>query len=193
MDGVLDKPTLVLNRYWTPVHVTSVRQAIVLVFTGRAQAVCPLTYAPHSFEDWITRSVSNGNPRVRAVHFEIEAPEVIVLHLYRRLPPLGVVFNRRNLFRRDRQTCQYCGAKPGGDGLTIDHVIPLSRGGETTWENCVSACHHCNGRKGNRTPREADIRLRRPPTRPRWSPRYAAYARRSRPSSWDNFITQTTR
>jgi len=177
----------VLNRHWSPIHVTTVRTAIVLAYTDRARIVCPESYGCHSFDEWIGRGV-NGRPRVRAVHFEIEAPEILVLTGFERMPPMAVGFNRRNLYRRDELTCQYCGADLQQERLTIDHVVPISRGGESNWENCVLACRRCNGRKANNTPREANMRLRRPPKQPAWSPAYAAYARENRPDSWDNFL-----
>ncbi len=188
MKNTLDLPTLVLNKHWTPVHVTAVRHALVLVFTERAHVVCPETFAPHSFSSWIERGILNGTPRIRGINFEIEAPEVIVLGNYDKVPPRGVVFNRRNLHRRDEETCQYCGARFAPERLTIDHVLPVSRGGKTRWENCVLACHRCNGRKANLTPREARMKLLKRPTEPAWSPRYAAYIRNNRPKSWEKFI-----
>ena len=188
MKQTLDLPTLVLNKHWTPVHVTAVRHALALAYTGRAHVVCPLTYKPHSFGGWVERGILNGTPRIHGVTFEIEAPEIIVLGRYAKLPPRGVVFNRRNLHRRDQNTCQYCGARLASESLTIDHVVPISRGGKTAWENCVLACHRCNGRKANRTPQEARMKPLHEPGQPAWSPRYATYARNNRPKSWDSFI-----
>lgn len=187
----LDLPTLVLNRGWTPVHVTAVRHALTLVYTDRAAIVCPDSYQPYTFEEWIKRGVHNGNPRIRAVRFELEAPEVIVLRGYEKVPPRGVVFNRRNLLRRDDYTCQYCGKRVAPERWTIDHVVPLSRGGRTDWNNCVLACHRCNGRKADLTPHEARMRLLKMPAQPRWSPRYAIYARENRPVSWDKFLPRS--
>lgn len=191
MSGALDLPTLVLNRQWTPVHVTSVRHALALLFTDRAHVVCPIYYEVSDFSAWRSRAIKDGHPRVRGISFDIEAPEVIVLRGYDRLPPLGVVFNRRNLYRRDENACQYCGARLAPERLTIDHVLPVSRGGRTEWENCVLACHRCNGRKANHTPPEARMKLLRTPVRPEWSPRYAIYARDNRPKSWDRFLPRT--
>ncbi len=187
MSGILESPTLVLNRTWTPVNVTSVRHAISLVFCDRASFVCPVTFRPYDFPGWTRRGVVGG----RAVHgiaLEIEVPEVVVLKGYEKVPSLGVVFNRGNLRKRDENTCQYCGQRTEPARLTIDHVMPLSRGGETSWENCVLACRRCNNRKGSLTPSEARMKLLRRPFQPEWSPRYAVFARRSRPASWDNFL-----
>ncbi|MBN2710941.1 MAG: HNH endonuclease [Planctomycetes bacterium] len=187
MSVALDLPVLVLNRHWTPVHVTSVKHAIVLACKSHASFVCPVTYTPHSIMDWIERGVLSGS-RLMSARFEMESPEIIVLGDYDRVPPRGIAFNRRNLIRRDDNTCQYCGKQHAPDGMTIDHVTPLSRGGPTDWENCVLACHRCNGRKANRTPAEANMKLLKKPFKPEWSPRYAVYARINRPASWNNFI-----
>jgi len=190
MRSALDLPVLVLNKHWTPVHVTAVRHALALVYAERAQIVCPETFRPYSFPAWVERGILNGTPHIRGVSFEIEAPEVVVLGRYSRVPPRGVVFNRRNLHRRDDDTCQYCGVRIAPERLTIDHVVPLSRGGNTGWSNCVLACHRCNGRKANQTPKEARMRLLKSPAQPSWSPRYAIYTRGNRPKSWDQFIPQ---
>jgi 5-methylcytosine-specific restriction endonuclease McrA len=188
MQAALDLPTLVLNRGWIPVHVTAVRHALALVFTERAAVVCPETCAPFGFGEWIARGVPGGAPRIRGVRFEIAAPEVVVLRGYDKMPPRGVVFNRRNLTRRDENVCQYCGKRLAPERLTIDHIVPLSRGGDTDWDNCVLACHRCNGRKADLTPREARMKLLKLPAHPRWSPRYAIYARENRPRAWDQFL-----
>ena len=93
-------------------------------------------------------------------------PEVIVLKTYDRLPTNSVTFSRRNIFKRDRFTCQFCGRQPGSEALTIDHVVPRSQGGTSTWENCVLACIDCNARKADRTPEQARMPLRHAPIRP---------------------------
>ena len=97
-------------------------------------------------------------------------PRVILLQAYDHLPRAKVRFSRLNIYARDRNTCQYCGRTPPRAELNLDHVIPRSRGGLTTWENVVCSCVPCNLKKGGRTPDEAHLRLQRPPTRPRWTP-----------------------
>lgn len=98
-------------------------------------------------------------------------PVVIRLHYYVKIPHnLPLPLSRRALLMRDDYTCQYCGVQPGKEHLTMDHILPRSRGGRTDWENVATACAPCNRRKGNRTPEEANMKLRKPPTRPRfWS------------------------
>jgi len=109
------------------------------------------------------------------VRFRLRVPEVITLTEYDRPPAAAVTFNRRNIFKRDHYTCQYCGKQPGGEELTLDHVIPRAQGGESRWDNCVLACLECNKRKADRTPEQAKMRLKHKPVQPKWNPRYAAH------------------
>lgn len=165
--GLLDQPTLVLNRSWLPVHVTTVRRALSLLVRGAATVVQPETYETFEFEAWIARP----HPRravIRTVRVQIPVPEVVVLRCYDRPARRSVPFTRRNLYRRDQLRCQYCGRRPGTRSLTIDHVLPRSLGGTTSWTNCVLACAECNGRKGGRTPEQVGMKLLKPPVRPRW-------------------------
>jgi 5-methylcytosine-specific restriction endonuclease McrA len=115
-------------------------------------------------------------------------PEVLTLTRHDRPRHNAVTFCRRNVFKRDHQTCQYCGARPGTEELTIDHVVPRAQGGLTNWENCVLACVPCNARKANRTPEQAGMKLRRHPTRPAWKPLYDASTVRI--ASWSRFLSE---
>ena len=99
-----------------------------------------------------------------------------------------MTFSRRNIFKRDRFTCQYCGAQPGSEELTLDHVIPRVQGGESRWDNCVLACLACNKRKADRTPQQAGMRLRKEPVQPTWRPLYAAHEVRI--ESWSKFVSE---
>jgi len=114
-------------------------------------------------------------------------PEVITLTRFSKLPTATVPFSRRNLFKRDRYTCQYCNKRPRQDELTIDHVVPRSHGGGSTWENCVLACIDCNHRKADRTPKQAHLTLKQEPLRPKWNPVYSRYE--TRYESWAKFIS----
>lgn len=138
---------LVLNQNYEPLNICNVRRAIVLVFDGKAEILETHGRALHA----ATR--------------EYPSPSVIrmVYHIHRPRP--RVKLTRREVFIRDGFTCQYCGRR-GGD-LTIDHVVPRSRGGGHSWENLVSACKPCNHRKGGRLPTEARMPLRRDPGEPR--------------------------
>ena len=131
-------------------------------------------------------SPRDGRPCVRSARPRLRVPEVICLAHYDRLPGAAVTFSRRNVAKRDHHTCQYCGAQPGAEAITIDHVVPRSQGGASSWTNCVAACVACNARKADRTPEQAGMKLRRRPVRPEWKPLYAAQG--VRVESWARFL-----
>jgi 5-methylcytosine-specific restriction endonuclease McrA len=184
-DGVLGEPTLVLNRSWMAITTTTVRRALSLLFQDSAQVICPRTYELHDFTSWASLEV-NGDPFVRTVRRPLRMPEVIVLRRYDALPSRSVAFSRKNLYRRDAFMCQYCGKRPGAEDLTIDHVTPRSRGGRTSWDNCVVACVECNKHKANRPPEEAGMHLVRQPAAPQWS--WDVELGPSRRDSWERFL-----
>ena len=125
---------------------------------------------------------------IQAVTQRFCVPEVIALKKFDRMPEASVTFSRRNIFKRDRFTCQFCGAQPKADELTIDHVVPRAQGGESTWENCVLACISCNHKKADRTPAQANMKLRKVPARPKWNPAFVRHAVRM--DSWQKFVSE---
>ena len=145
MDYPLHIPVLVLNATYEPIHVCPARRAIVLVLKGVAAA------EEHSHQ--YLRSPSTA----------FRVPSVIRLLEYRRIPYQTRALSRKNILMRDRNTCQFCGQALPAAELTLDHIVPRSRGGESSWENLVSCCHPCNNRKGNRLPEEAGMNLLRQP------------------------------
>lgn len=167
--SVLGERTLVLNRSWVPIHLTTVRRALVMLYHHAAVAVEPESYTPFDFEQWLQVTPPPGGRIVRTPSRDVAVPSAILLLKYDRLPGCSVPFSRRNLGRRDHHRCQYCGRRPPGEQMTIDHVIPRSRGGATGWTNCVLACIPCNRKKGCRTPEQAGMRLLAMPARPDWS------------------------
>jgi 5-methylcytosine-specific restriction endonuclease McrA len=186
--NTINRPTLVLNRNWQPVNVATVARALVLLWNESARVVDPDDFRLYDWADWSRLRPRDGDAYIQAIRQRLRAPEVIVLDRYDRLPKAAVSFSRRNLFKRDHWTCQYCGIQPGGDELTIDHVVPRSLGGTSTWENCVLACVTCNKRKADRTPREAAMKLASLPSRPKWKPLYARHA--VRVESWSKFVSE---
>jgi len=186
--NVLQRPTLVLNRNWQPVNVATVARALVLLWNESARVVDPQDYQTFSWEDWSKLRPQHGEAFVQAIRFRVRAPEVITLTEYDRLPSAAVTFSRRNIFKRDRYVCQYCGSQPGSEELTIDHVVPRAQEGDSRWENCVLSCVDCNHRKADRTPQQAGMRLRKQPVRPVWKPLYAAHDVRI--ESWSKFVSE---
>ena len=142
----MDASVLVLNQDYQPLSVCSVQRSVKLLFMDKAEML-------HDYPDRKIRTVSD----------EYSYPSVIRLRRYINLPYTKIVLSRRNIMKRDGNRCQYCGI---GRNLTIDHVVPRSRGGRDTWENLVTACDDCNVRKGNRTPEEAGMPLKKKPYRP---------------------------
>lgn len=142
-----DWKVLVLNSSFEPLQFCTTRRAIVMVIKGRAEKV--------ERDGFVVRSPS----------VTMRLPAVIRLMRYVRRPYRpGVAFSKKNVFKRDQYTCQYCGAS--GGTLTLDHVIPRSRGGATVWDNVVLACRRCNAKKGDRPLHETSLSLMRPPVRP---------------------------
>lgn len=189
--AALDAPVLVLNRSWIAVHVASVRRAMGLLCRGLARVVTPEDYATYDFGSWCEAhraAPRNGHRYVRTPSLRIRVPEVIVLVEYNGRASREVRFSRRNIFERDGNRCQYCGRHLPREDLTLDHVVPRSRGGASTWENVVVACLKCNDRKANRLPSEAGMRLLRPPERPRGASRLGLEVARVRQPNWRRFL-----
>jgi 5-methylcytosine-specific restriction endonuclease McrA len=142
---------LVLNATYEPLSIISVRRAVVLLLKEKAELI------------------EAASERLHAECTSLPVPLVIRLVYYVRIPrQVTMAPTRSGVLLRDNCTCQYCGATPGRAGLTLDHVVPRSRGGETVWGNVVACCRPCNARKGDRTPEEAGMGLRRRPGRPHY-------------------------
>jgi len=167
--SILHTKVLILNRSYLPIHVTSVKRAFSLVYQDIARVVNE-QYQTFDFESWSHLSVSVREESVGLVNRLIRVPRVILLVGYDRVPKRQVRFSRYNIYARDNCTCQYCGDRLPRQELNLDHVIPRSRGGSSTWENVVCSCLDCNRRKGGRTPHEAGMALARKPLRPKWTP-----------------------
>ncbi|WKN44340.1 HNH endonuclease [Tunicatimonas pelagia] len=142
----MKRNVLLLNQDYQPLTVCSMERAFLLVFLNKAEL---LTEAE--------------NDEIRTVNKTFPCPAVIRLYRYVNLPYRGVVLTRQNVFKRDKFTCQYCGSPKN---LTLDHVIPRSKGGKTSWANLVTACQPCNTQKGDRRPHEANLKLQQKPHRP---------------------------
>jgi 5-methylcytosine-specific restriction endonuclease McrA len=142
---LMQTPVLVLNASYEPINICAARRAIVLVLKGLAMP-----------------EEENGHC-LHAARIAMRVPSVIRLLEYRRIPHQTRALSRKNILLRDRNTCQYCAKVISSSDLTLDHVIPRSRGGSSTWENLVACCHTCNRRKGNHLLTETDMKLLKEP------------------------------
>jgi 5-methylcytosine-specific restriction endonuclease McrA len=185
---MLNSSVLVLNRSYLPVHVTSVRRAFALLYQGIARAIDE-QYQTFDFEEWRQLAVAREAEAIGTPRGAIRVPRVIVLVAFDRLPRRHVRFSRINLMARDGFQCQYCGTRPTRSELNLDHVVPRSLGGRSTWENVVTSCVDCNRRKGGRTPRQAGMRLLTRPTRPRWTPLMNLMLSSVRYKEWRPFLS----
>jgi 5-methylcytosine-specific restriction endonuclease McrA len=143
--SMMQEPVLVLNATYEPINVTAVRRAMVLLLKGVAQAE------------------EMHNAEVHSAAHSHKVPSVIRLLAYRHIPQQSRALSRKNILLRDRNTCQFCGRVFPSSELTLDHVVPRSRGGRSSWENLVACCYRCNNSKGNRTPEEVGFKLARRP------------------------------
>lgn len=196
-NSALDASVLVLNKLFMAIHIISVRRAFCLLCKDLAEVVSleDGQFATYNFATWRELSEYRAlnfrhedDDWVRTVSSEIQVPRVIRLLDYDRLPKQTVKFNRRNIFARDNNQCQYCGKKFPTSELSLDHVLPRSQGGQSTWENIVCACVACNVRKGGRTPKEAHMALIRRPEKPRRSPLLNLKLTHRKYQSWRTFL-----
>src|ERR1700742_4904296 len=128
----MQTPVLVLNASYEPINICGARRALVLVLKG------------------VARTEEEQGTLLHSHRMNLQMPSVIRLLEYRRIPHQTRALSRKNILLRDRNTCQYCGVLLSSSDLTLDHVIPRSRGGSSSWENLVACCHPCNRKKGNR-------------------------------------------
>jgi len=183
-------------------RVVSVRRALSLLFKtdDLDQPVAEIVhvedgrYVSYNFEDWRELSLFHRefepakHDWIRTVRFDLAVPRIIRVLAYNRLPKQEVKFNRRNIYARDQNRCQYCGQRLNTSELSLDHVVPRSLDGPTTWENVVSCCLKCNVKKGGRTPEQAHMKLITKPIKPRRSPVLSLTLSEGKYHSWKQFL-----
>ncbi|MCP4591197.1 MAG: HNH endonuclease [bacterium] len=198
----LNSHVLMLNAHYAALRVIDARRAFSLLFKRdrHDQPVAEVIrvedgrYVSYNFDDWCELSEFKrefepaDQEWVRTIRIEIAVPRIIRVLSFNRLPRQEVRFNRRNLYARDQNLCQYCGKKFSSTDLSLDHVVPRSRNGPTTWENVVCACLKCNVRKGGRTPSEAHMKLIKLPAKPRFSPVMRLALSSAKYRSWKQFL-----
>jgi len=205
MDGqvtALNSHVLVLNKLWMAIRVVDARRAFTMLFKDLAEVirVDDGSYAAYDFDNWADASIAAHRDYdgfsaheyewVRTVHMHLAVPKVIRLLGYEKLPRQAVKLNRRNIFARDRNHCQYCGRHHSTSELSLDHVVPRSQQGLSSWTNLVCCCVKCNARKGGRTPAQARMKLITPPVRPKRNPVIGLRLGSDKYASWKQFLDQ---
>jgi 5-methylcytosine-specific restriction endonuclease McrA len=199
--SALGANVLVLNRFYQAIRVVNVRRAFSMLCCEMAEVVHIETDAKgqshwQSFDFAGWREISqlkaeyepDGFDWIHTVRFQIAVPRIVRLLIYDKLPRQDVKFNRRNIYARDGNRCQYCGKRMPTTELSLDHVVPRSQGGRSTWENIVCCCVKCNVKKGGRTPEQAHLHLIVKPVKPRRSPVINLRLADARYSSWKQFL-----
>jgi 5-methylcytosine-specific restriction endonuclease McrA len=194
--AALESSVLVLNRLYVAIHIVNVRRAFTLLAKELAEVVSVEDgqWVSYDFASWQEVSAHRRSFKepdqdwLRTFRCEIQVPRIVRLLAFDRMPRPAVKFNRRNLFARDENRCQYCGRKFALSELSLDHVLPRSQGGATSWENVVCACVACNVRKGGRTPDQARMKLFRKPFRPKTSPLVSIKLGHAKYQSWKAFL-----
>ncbi len=194
---------LVLNRMWMAIRVVDARRAFSMLFRDLAEVirVDDGSYTAYDFDSWTDLSQlrhtftdaghdveTEPYEWVSTVRMQIAVPKVIRLLGYDKLPAQDVKLNRRNIFARDRNQCQYCGEHFSSSELSLDHVIPRSQGGGASWQNLVCCCVRCNSAKGGRTPRQAHMPLIRKPVQPTRNPVINMRLGSGKYASWRAFL-----
>lgn len=181
---LFNRNVLVLNKSWLPVHVTTLKEAIGLIFVGAAEVIVTekelvsrsghkiaFMYEKLNYQNWADISDQLDEKNISMVrsctkrHF---VPSVVCLTRWNGIPKYEVRFSRNTLYQRDKGKCQYCNKHLNKIDSTIDHVIPKSRGGKNIWENTVLSCKTCNEKKNDKTPEEAKMPLLHEPKKPAW-------------------------
>lgn len=167
--------TLVLSQSFEPINIVSWKQAITLLFLGKAEVI----------EEY--------DRDIKTTSIVIKIPAVVRLLSVFRRHRKPVKFSRINIYARDKYTCQYCGTKKTISSLTYDHVVPRAQGGKTTWTNIATCCEGCNRRKANRTPEQAGMRLRKAPVQPTaLAALVVTVSRESVPDAWRDYLYWTS-
>ena len=194
----LDAKVLVLNRHYSAIRIVDARRAFVLLAKEIAEVVAieDGSYVSYPFATWtelseFRRHFEEGDHDwVRTARISIAVPKIVRVLGYDRLPREQVKLNRRNIYARDLNRCQYCGRTFATKELTLDHVKPRVQGGGNSWTNLVCACVKCNARKGGRTPEQAGMRLVRAPVKPKRNPAISLRLGSPKYQSWKAFLDE---
>ena len=181
--------TLVLNKAWAPVHIIGWQKAMGLICSEKVHSL-DRDLTVYHFKDWLDYSLHNAETyyKVHSPTTAVAIPEIIVSVTFNRLPGRCVKYSRQNVFSRDKFRCGYCGRGFKAKELTIDHIIPRSQGGLTTWDNVVACCFDCNQKKADRTPAKANMALKFKPHKPKWESPLDNVTKHHPCKSWQHFM-----
>lgn len=179
---------LVLNKNWHPLNVVTSFSALKLVYTNVAASICIETMTPHNWREWTQMNLNDSYQSINTPQATIKIPKVILLLKTVELPLLTPKLTSNNIYIRDNFMCQYTGKKLSCKERSIDHIIPKSRGGKTTWSNCVLCHKDVNLKKGNKTPKEAGLVLINTPTIPVKYNLNAYFKSIKKDECWDLFL-----
>ena len=192
MSDILNKTTvLVLNRNWQAIHVKTPAEAFCMLASNAATALDVQGddwIQPVRWDDWLKLPVREHDNAVKTPRGSVRVPTVIVAVNYAKVPLRRPRFGARGLWERDGGICQYTGRKLARHEGNIDHVVPRSRGGKSSWDNCVLAHREINSRKADRLPQEAGLRLQRQPTTPRALPASLMIRNSHGIRDWEHFL-----
>ncbi len=195
----LESSVLVLNKFFAAVHVVNAKRAFAMLCKESAEVVSidDGQYNSYDFTSWVDVSAfkaecelpdENRYESIKTFSLEVRVPKIIRLVVYDKLPKATIKFNRKNIFARDKNKCQYCGKKVPTSELSLDHVIPRTQGGTSNWKNIVCACTNCNKHKGGRRPEEAGMKLICKPVKPSYCPLIQLKLGSNKYNSWKQFL-----
>ncbi len=195
----LESSVLVLNKFFAAVHVVNAKRAFAMLCKESAEVVSldDGNYNSYDFTSWVDVSAfktecelpeEDRYESIKTFSLEVRVPKIIRLVVYDKLPKATIKFNRKNIFARDKNRCQYCGKKVPTSELSLDHVIPRTQGGTSNWKNIVCACTNCNKHKGGRRPEEAGMKLICKPVKPNHCPLIQLKLGSNKYNSWKQFL-----
>jgi 5-methylcytosine-specific restriction endonuclease McrA len=181
---------LILNKHWIPINTTTARHSFALMYSENAKGIMieEDKVVPLEWNEWVSLNLKENDRTVKTVRGFVKIPTVIVLNHYDKIPRQIIKFTQKSLWERDNFTCQYTGKKVTRTNGNIDHIIPRSQGGKTSWENCVIAHKEINAIKADRTPEQAGLKLLKKPSAPRIMPVSFYIRNKEEVKDWEMFL-----
>jgi 5-methylcytosine-specific restriction endonuclease McrA len=190
MKTIFKKHVLILNKNWIPINTTTARNSFSLMYSDNAKGLLieDDRFLSLEWNEWVKLDIKDKDDFVKTVNGHIKIPNIIVLNYNDKIPKQVIKFTQKNLWERDNYTCQYTGKKLNKTNGNIDHIVPRSQGGKTSWENCVLAHKQINALKADRTPEQAELKLIKKPKAPRVMPVSFYIRNNENIKEWDMFL-----